>query len=96
MAENKIRKDKHGLYVIENDYVYRPCHTSITYNNYGHVAPDMTANTKFSHTEKIRIVQISETHIASIRNKNSSYRETWFLHGKKGQRSSSLCWNPFH
>lgn len=90
---NKIKKDKNSLYVLVNKNIYRPKQSEFSYTKYGHISNLDT--TKFKHYQNIRIKELNDKNIVSLRSEDGKMKEIWYYHGSlERHKKSSSCWCP--
>lgn len=89
-----IKKDRHSLYVIYNNGIYRPILTSNGDKLYGHIPQKIT---KFKANQRIKIIGISDTPLVNVRSVDGKSKEMWHYHGSLIEKNKSFhCWEPFN
>jgi hypothetical protein len=90
MAETRIRRDAHGLYVRTDGAVFRPERTRHTYTSRG-------AGEGWSEGERVKAHHISQTPDARLRSLDRPGQEgVWHSHGSyiAPHRTSDEAWMP--
>lgn len=89
MANTKVRKDEHGLYIRTNGNVYRPQETPWSYWRHD----TAKGTTFFTDGQVLKVAAVSQTPFAKLRAADGS-EELWHTHGMYIGKKSTDCWQP--
>ena len=98
MAKSKIRKDRHGLYVRANYYIFRPQRAEFEPDH-----ANRTWESRLIGGEPAMLNPIAQTSHCTVKAKawNGTVKEVWGSHGTYRPewmggilRDSELVWNP--